>query len=309
MKKLLLVVVLIGSMTNFVFAGDLSQKVVDHLQTVAVTVKCERKGSGSGIVKTRQRGKEYVSFVWTAAHVVEGLRKTREIVDGKTGSKKTIIEFEDPKVIQVLVEDGRTLGKLEVDARVIRYNSEEDFALLRVRRKNFMIDSVKFYLKDEIPHIGNGLIHVGSLLGIEGSNSLTTGIISQIGRLDEGKVFDQTTCTAFPGSSGGGVYLQSDGSLVGMILRGRSETFNFMAPVRRIAKWAKSAKVEWAIDDNIPLPSDKELDEMIVEDNGSVVLPYPFNHGSKQSNNLFFKFEEKDNGKNDLLLRLLQSIL
>ena len=88
------------------FAGDLSTKVVDHLQTVAVTIKCEGKGSGSGIVKTRQRGKEYLSFVWTAAHVVEGLRKTREVVDGKTGGKKTIIEFEDVELAAKLLKAG-----------------------------------------------------------------------------------------------------------------------------------------------------------------------------------------------------------
>ncbi|HAT67623.1 MAG TPA: hypothetical protein DCS66_24005, partial [Flavobacteriaceae bacterium] len=56
------------------------------------------------------------------------------------------------------------------------------------------------------------LYHVGSLLGQTGSNSMTRGIVSQVGRVlnlgsGDGTVFDQTTVTAFPGSSGGGVFL------------------------------------------------------------------------------------------------------
>ena len=50
---------------------------------------------------------------------------------------------------------------------------------------------------------------------------MTTGIMSQVGRMlalnSSTKVlFDQTTVTAFPGSSGGGVFL-TDGQYIGTL--------------------------------------------------------------------------------------------
>jgi hypothetical protein len=91
--------------------------------------------------------------------------------------------------------------------------------------------------------------------------------MSQHGRLINKVVFDQTTVTAFPGSSGGGVYTK-DGRLVGLVLRGAGETFNLIAPVRRIHDWSKRASIEWAVDDEVKMPSEDELKKLPVEDNG-----------------------------------------
>ena len=102
-----------------------------------------------------------------------------------------------------------------------------------------------------------------------GSNSMTTGIVSQQGRLIGGgnkKVFDQTTCPGFPGSSGGGVYL-TDGHYMGMLVRGAGETFNLIVPVRRMIWWAKEAGVEWAITD-APMPTDAQMGKLPCEDVG-----------------------------------------
>jgi S1-C subfamily serine protease len=110
------------------------------------------------------------------------------------------------------------------------------------------------------------------LLGQFGSNSLTTGVVSQIGRVLDlganGVIFDQTTVTAFPGSSGGGVFLKSDGRYVGMLVRGAGEQFNLTVPVRRLRDWAKSSKIEWAIDPSLPMPSAEELKKLPIEDSG-----------------------------------------
>lgn len=111
------------------------------------------------------------------------------------------------------------------------------------------------------------MLHVGSLLGQLGSNSMTEGIMSQHGRLINKMVFDQTTVTAFPGSSGGGVYTE-DGRCVGLVLRGAGETFNLIVPVRRIRAWSKHAGIEWAVDDKVKMPTDEELQRLPVEDNG-----------------------------------------
>lgn len=266
MKNFLMAVVLMFTIP-VAYAGGVDSKVVEHLEACSVTVATGH-GQGSGIIKTRNRGSETLNFCWTAAHVVDSLRKTKTVID-KNGNTKTVVEFEDAKIIKTLVEEGRNVGKLEIFASIVRFSEEEDLALLRVRQKNFLKDGIQFYLDPKIPIVSTQLCHVGSLYGELGSNSFTTGVLSQQGRLIDGKVFDQTTVPAFRGSSGGGVYLE-DGRLVGQILRSAGETFNLMCPVRRIVDWSKSAKIEWAVNDAVPLPSEDELKKLPIEDNGSI---------------------------------------
>jgi len=253
-------------------------KVAEYLQDISVTIKAttgKYGGSeGSGVVKTRVMeidGEEVkVNFVWTAAHVVDNLRKVKEVIDPKTGTKRQFVEFADAHVVKELVENGRRVGELKMDAVVIRYNEEQDLAILRIRKSNFVNSSVVFYLDDEIPAIGTDVLHCGSLLGQMGSNSLTSGIISQIGRTIDKQEFDQSTATAFPGSSGGGIYLKEEyaGAYCGMLVRGAGEGFNLFVPVRRIREWAESADVMWALDDNVPMPTMAELEKVRVEDIG-----------------------------------------
>ena len=247
------------------------KNVPQHLQNISVTIVSQNSrgsGEGSGEIMTRKfPNGETVNFFWTAAHVVDNLRKTRTIIDPKTGTPKTVVEFDDAKIVKSLTEDGRNVGKMELFAEVIRYSAEEDLALLRLRKKNFVSVTVEFYLEDNIPVISTPLLHVGSLLGQLGSNSMTTGIMSQHGRLINKKVYDQTTVAAFPGSSGGGVYTK-DGRMIGMLVRGAGETFNLIVPVRRMQKWAKSAGVEWALDHKVKMITQEELEKLPVEDTG-----------------------------------------
>ena len=196
----------------------------EHLQNVSVTIRSEGQfstGEGSGVIFTRKDPEgNLVNFVWTAAHVVDNMRLTKRIL--VDGIYKTIVHFKDPVIIKEIRQDGRTVGRLQMDAEVLKYSESEDghdLALLRVRKFNFVTDSVVFNLDKSIPPLGTDLLHVGSLLGQFGANSMTDGIYSQHGRIlkDLNKhIFDQTTCTAFPGSSGGGVYLKSDARYVGM---------------------------------------------------------------------------------------------
>lgn len=252
-----------------------------YLQDISVTIKTER-GSGSGVIFSReiesQEGKKNVNFVWTAAHVLEGIRSVRSILDieGKTLKKPV---FKDVQIVKKLIEDGITVGELSMDATVVKYSDAtdgEDLALLMIKKFNFVDVSATFY-KDEaktgLP-LGTQLYHVGSLLGESGANSMTTGIMSQVGRMlalnSSTKVlFDQTTVTAFPGSSGGGVFL-TNGQYIGMLVRGAGETFNLIVPVRRMAKWAASEKIEWAIDPNVKAPSLEEINKLPKEKAGKL---------------------------------------
>ncbi len=264
-----------------------------YLQDVSVTIR-SGQAEGSGVIFSRKDAAgATVNLVWTAGHVVADLRSEREVVT-PDGAKRTIVEFKDAHITKEVIEDGRRVGRLELDAEVIRYSdadSGEDLALLKLRKKNFVDVSVKFYTNSVIPELGTELYHVGSLLGHEGANSMTSGIYSQHGRLIDKTVFDQTTVAAFPGSSGGGVFLR-DGQYVGMLVRGAGETFNLIVPIRRISAWAKSAKVEWAINSGVAMPSSDDLKNLPIEDVGRSFKNYSADKSPKDTHFLIRKIED-----------------
>ena len=256
-------------------AGEKKPSTAEHLQNISVTIRAEGAWSaseGSGVIFTRKdKNGNLVNLVWTAAHVVDNLRTERKIL--VNGSPKTLVEFRDPLIIKEIRQDGRTVGRLQMDAEVLKYSESEDghdLALLRIRKLNFVTDSVVFYLDEKIPPLGTDLLHVGSLLGQMGSNSMTDGIYSQHGRLIKSlnkHVFDQTTCTAFPGSSGGGVFLKHDGKVryVGMLVRGAGEGFNLIVPARRMVEYCEKHKIMWALDEKIEMPDEDELKKIPIE--------------------------------------------
>ena len=249
------------------------KEVADYLQNISVTIRAEddyRKSEGSGVLITRNIEGKKTTFVWTAGHVVDNLREVRNVI--VDGTSKKIVEFGDVQIIKELVEDGRRVGEIKMAATVVKFSDADDgqdLALLMVRAKDYGKDNAKFYLSHDEPiiPIGSRLFHVGSLLGQMGSNSMTSGIISQVGRIHGKMEFDQTTVTAFPGSSGGGVYLQ-DGRYVGMLVRGAGENFNLMVPIRRMKKWAEENDLLWAIDPAQKTPTFKEIREISLEDSG-----------------------------------------
>jgi hypothetical protein len=259
------------------FCSGADVKIADHLQNVSVTIRAEgdyNAGEGSGVIFTRKDAKgNMVNFVWTAGHVVDNLRKERKVLI--SGTSKTVVEFKDPMVVKEIRQDGRTVGRLQMDAEVLKYSDAEDghdLALLRIRKFNFVKDSVSFYLDKEIPSLGTDLLHVGSLLGQEGANSMTDGIYSQHGRILKRlnkRVFDQTTCTAFPGSSGGGIYFKKDAKYIGMLVRGAGEGFNLVVPVRRMVDYCEEHKIMWALNPKIEMPTDEEIKKMSIENTPS----------------------------------------
>tara|TARA_B100001123_G_C15175171_1_gene973026 strand:+ start:394 stop:1239 length:846 start_codon:yes stop_codon:yes gene_type:complete len=266
--EVLIALAAISLMAGYATAHEqtLPKDVPSYMQDISVTIKAGFS-EGSGVAIDRNG----TTFVWTAGHVVDGLRSMRKVTDPKTGTPRTIIEFKDAKIVKTLVEDGRTVGYLHLDAEVIRYSDADhghDLAILKVRKKGAIKTSAIFYDEAKPPKLGTQLFHVGSLLGQVGSNSMTTGIVSAHGRLIGKTIYDQTTVTAFPGSSGGGVYL-TDGRYVGMLVRGAGEGFNLIVPVRRMRSWAKKAKMEWALDPRVKMPTDEEMKKIPVEDIGA----------------------------------------
>lgn len=268
MRSLFCVLVLVVS-TSFAASPD-------DLQSISVTVKAGNS-HGSGTLVTREIDGEAISFVWTAAHVVDGLRNVREII--VNGSTRKLVEYKDAEVVQELQQDGRRIGEVKYDAKVIKVSGAdygEDLAILMIRRKGAYSKAVTAKFQDNpkyIPAIGLKLVHVGSLLGQFGANSYTNGIVSQTGKTlpmagANVQVFDQVTVTAFPGSSGGGVFAEDSGLYVGMLTQGTRESqgFNFIVPIRRIRAWTIKAKIEWVLNPKAKSPKLDELDSIPIED-------------------------------------------
>jgi hypothetical protein len=260
--------------------------VPDDLQKVSVTIKAGR-AQGSGTLVTRQVGDDTVTFIWTAAHVVDGLRTTRTVVTSQ-GTPRILVEYKDAEIVQERQQDGRRVGEVKYDCKVIKASDAdygEDLAVLMVRCKGaYPLNVCARFHKDPnyIPAIGVDLSHCGSLLGQFGANSYTTGVLSQVGRTlpmkgANVKVFDQVTTVSFPGSSGGGMYLKDSGLYIGMLTQGvmQLQGFNFIVPVRRIHAWAKASKIEWAINADVPMPTMKEIEAIPVEDAGQSPGGYP----------------------------------
>ena len=271
-------VLLVLSLVALVAAPALAS-VPDDLQRVSVTIKAG-DAQGSGTLVTRQIGEDTVTFVWTAAHVVDGLRTTRTVVTPQ-GTSKILVEYRDAEIVQERQQAGRRVGEVKYDCKIVKVSDAdygEDLAVLMVRCKGAypLSACAKFHPDiNYIPPIGVDLSHCGSLLGQFGANSYTTGVLSQTGRTlamkgANVKVFDQVTAVAFPGSSGGGMFLKANGEYIGMLTQGvmKLQGFNFIVPVRRIHAWAKAAKIEWAIDPNAEMPTLKEIDAIPVEDAG-----------------------------------------
>lgn len=264
-------------------AEELTSKTApEYLQNISVTIKAGN-AQGSGTLFTRKIGNDTITFVWTAGHVVDGLRVVRKIITAD-GTSKILVEFRDPQIVAERHQDGRRVGETTLDCKVIKYSDVhygEDLAVLMVRLRNAYPVSISArFHKDPnyIPPVGVDVSHCGSLLGQFGANSYTTGVLSQVGRLLQGegaskKVFDQVTAVAFPGSSGGGMYLKDSGVYIGMLTQGvsRLQGFNFIVPVRRIHTWAAKSDIRWAIDPSVTIPTLAEIGEISVEDCG--VMP------------------------------------
>lgn len=256
-----------------------AQSLPQHLQDISVTVHAGN-GSGSGVIVTREvkiktaaPEMAKVNFVWTAAHVVDSLRAERDII--VAGSPKKVVEFKPMFVSKDLVENGRKVGEVKMEGRILKYSDAEngeDLALCVLYKRDFVKANTKFCLEDAPAEIGVKLFHVGSLLGQGGSNSMTTGILSQVGRVitlnNRPILFDQTTVTAFPGSSGGGVFIAEGdkaGQYCGMLVRGAGETFNLIVPARRLKEFATKHDLLWAIDEKAAMPSLEDLEKITVE--------------------------------------------
>jgi len=276
--KFILSILLAFAFVTTATAADtaMAKKLLD----ASVTIDMGDQGHGSGTLFTRKLDNDTVTFVWTAGHCIDRVRTKNTVLI--PGSKPiSFVTFKDVQVIFHSEIDGKQYEE-KLPARVIRYLAEYDgdLALLELRKRNVksVADNIRFLKSDTPPPPGTSLFHVGSFQSQLGFHSFSEGIVSQVGRIlvFEGKqsVFDQTSVTAYPGSSGGGVFIAANGDYAGMLLRVAQPQFNFIAPTRVIRAWARKANVEWAMNPDIPMPTAEALRSITIEDKppGAIVI-------------------------------------
>ncbi|MEM1057364.1 MAG: trypsin-like peptidase domain-containing protein [Bacteroidota bacterium] len=139
--------------------------------------------------------------------------------------------IEDANEIRVVLFDGT-----ELDAEVVGADPFSDLAVLRVDGGDF--PSIPFGESDEV-RVGQWVLAFGSPLDAELSNTVTSGIISSLGRYQGGQNsisnYIQTDAAVNPGNSGGPL-VNLRGEIVGInsAIATRTGTFNgisFAIPV------------------------------------------------------------------------------
>lgn len=176
-----------ASSVQLVDVSDVAAEVVDSVVTVDVAIdvrgRGELTGSGSGIVLDDD------GTIVTNAHVVE-----------------------DATRVTVTLADGTT-----ADATVVGIDSAQDLAVLDIDATG--LSPISLGTTDGLA-VGDPVIAVGNPLGLDGGPSVTTGIVSALGRvLEESDVSLQgviQTDAAITEGSSGGALLDGEGRLIGV---------------------------------------------------------------------------------------------
>jgi len=236
------------------------ETVLNKLDAVTFMVE-SGTGTGTGTLFSRRDNKgDLVHFIWTAGHVVERLKVGPD--------ENMVVQFKPVKVTKIDLVGGVRVDKASYVAHVIKFSGikgGDDLALLELEDKNvFKENDSTVFSGPQLVKPGTFLYHVGCMFGESGYNSISEGILANNGRIIYGKVFDQTSTTVFPGSSGGGVF-DSRGEYVGMVTMMRQANMNFIIPMRRIMTWAKENHLEWALNKSVYMPMDYVRHNMLID--------------------------------------------
>ena len=225
--------------TKLAFRRSLS---AEQMQAQTVMVMTDH-GEGSGVVI--HRGDK--TFVWTAAHVV---RHVSDVV-----------------VQQRFRFNGVQAGFQSFKGRVICRLPDTDAALLWVDAPPDRLVGAEWCGASLGP--GSPVFAVGNILGHNFDDSITEGIVSQVGvsptELDgwPWRTVDQATVAAIPGVSGGPLFSDA-GKIAGIVVGGPNRPgVACYIPLRVIYAAAQEANVTWAIYGQ-HAPPDKVLKEAVV---------------------------------------------
>lgn len=253
-KKLIYILFLL--LFSLISIGQ-NYNVPEQLQSVTVIVDTPQ-GMGTGTLFNRKdnNGKD-LSFVWTSAHTVVKKETFLFSLYGVPIGLKLSDIYKEVDIIKFLYENGKIKKKVLVKGELIKFSDPiegEDLAIFQLKTNIFSDRTIKFFLKDQIPKIGETIYNIGNPIG--NFDSFSSGTISFIGRNINNKHYDQINATIFGGSSGSGVFLQN-GECIGFVRMMQSPGISFFIPIRRVIKWVRDEEIQWLLDPKIIMPTNK----------------------------------------------------
>lgn len=243
---------------------DEIQKMHEQMLYPSVRVRTGKAGgSGTVVFSGKNANGEYETYVTTNHHVVEDAIEVKRAWNSRVGKE---IKKEYCKTVQVELfrynDLSRCIGTgIGLEADIMMYDVEQDFALLKVREKEMKIDFVaNIFPIAKLPeiHIYDELFAVGAALGHPPIS--TDGRLTYMDdEIDNFKYWMSTAATIF-GNSGGSVYRQNDDGdyeYIGIPSRisisGFADAITHMGyfiPIDRIYKLLKENDYQFIYDSN-----------------------------------------------------------
>ena len=164
-------------------------------------------------------------------------RKSQSLGSGAIIDPKGIIVTNDHVVSGASKITAMTKSGLELECEVVGSDSDNDLAVLRVRKPDGPLPAIKMGSSADLM-IGETIIAIGNPFGL--SNTVTAGVVSARGRSVKGENgqtytdFIQTDASINPGNSGGPL-VNVDGEMVGVAtaIIGGAQGIGFAIPVDR----------------------------------------------------------------------------
>jgi len=164
-------------------------------------------------------------------------RKSQSLGSGAIIDPKGIIVTNDHVVSGASKITAMTKAGLELECEVVGSDSDNDLAVLRVRKPEGALPALKMGSSADLM-IGETIVAIGNPFGL--SNTVTAGVVSAKGRSVKGENgqtytdFIQTDASINPGNSGGPL-VNVDGEMVGVAtaIIGGAQGIGFAIPVDR----------------------------------------------------------------------------
>jgi len=194
---------------------DLSDIEKMHREMLWNTVRIRaKKAGGSGTViysKANEKG-EYLTFIFTCDHVIAGSCVIKDKFDHKTGMERKK-EFREPVGVEFFDYEklSRCRGaRFATKATIVARNPEHDIALLKLH-KTEQIEPIAYLFPKENTeefHVYDPIMACGAALSHE--PIITTGSITFMDELVEGREYWMSNALGVFGDSGGSVYRYSN---------------------------------------------------------------------------------------------------
>jgi len=208
-------------------------------------------GTGSGtVIKCEETKNGWGVYILTAYHVIS---------PGKGMSK-----WKDPSTVMILFYDENNFVSIVTKSHAVAANPEIDAAILYFEYDREIVNVARMPSRLEFEEVGlfNNIFVMGCALGIP--PTYTNGRITSVNTMIEGGRYWMGNAPVIYGNSGGGIFLEEDGSIIGILCRvysyaggiAVSHLAVFM-PMRTIYDWLDETKLSHLYPEELEIVASK----------------------------------------------------